>query len=60
MYLQVSQLALKHALVHGWYGKALKTLHKQMEDKPSKELDKKCTEVRLSSAVNSVTHPKLL
>ncbi len=47
--LQVSQLALRQALAHKQYGKALKVLHKQLEDKNSKELEKKCIEVRAIS-----------
>ncbi len=43
---QVTQVALRHAMVHKWYGKALKIVLKQMEDKPNKDHDKKLIEVR--------------
>ena len=43
--LQVHQLALRHALVRRHYGRALKLMMKQAEDKPSKELDIEMIEV---------------
>jgi len=43
--LQVYQLALRHALVRRHYGRALKLMMKQAEDKPGKELDVEVIEV---------------
>lgn len=42
---KVQTLCLKHALVHGHYGRALKILQKQQEDKPVKEVEEKIIEV---------------
>ena len=45
-FIQVYQLALRHALVRRHYGRALKLLMKQAEDKPGKEIDGEIIEVR--------------
>ena len=58
--MKVSQVSLRHALVHKWYGKALKVVLKQLEDKQTKELDKKLMEVRmLAHQVPLTTNKKI-
>jgi hypothetical protein len=42
---QVYQLALRHALVRRHYGRALKMMMKQAEEKPGKDLDVEMIEV---------------
>ena len=41
----MSQFTVGHALAHAHYGRALKLLLKQLDDKPTKELEKKCVAV---------------
>lgn len=38
-------LTLRHALIHQHYGRALKMMMKQSEDKPAKDLDGRMVEV---------------
>lgn len=45
MALQVVQLGIRHALAHKHYGRAMKLVTKQMEDKPCRDLDKRVVEV---------------
>jgi len=47
-------LTLRHALVHQHYGRALKIMMKQSEDKPTKELDGRMVEVSESDTAASV------
>jgi tripeptidyl-peptidase-2 len=42
---KVLQLSVRHALAHKFYGKALKFVQKQTEEKQTKELDKKLIEI---------------
>ena len=47
---QAVQVHLRHALAHKQYGRALKILHKQMEDKGTRDMDKRAIEVTVLTA----------
>lgn len=43
--MKVIEFSIRHALVHKLYGRALRFLLKQNEEKPSKQLERRCIEV---------------